>query len=87
MAFDVTAMDPKMLDVVGITPNTAIAVVALSGGAGSVKFPGFTKIQFAVAHSQSANAARASAISGNEVTLAGTGSDVVMVMVAGEVRR
>lgn len=82
MAFDVTSQSPTRVENVGINHSLQMhaGVVALSGGSATVTIPGVDTVVFADASSQTANAARVSATSGQSFTITGTGSDIVMWM-------
>lgn len=80
MAFTVTSKSPTPVRNVGQDhfPRIFTGVVALSSGTATVKIPGAKVIVSAFASSQTANAARISDITGNVITITGTGTDVVM---------
>jgi hypothetical protein len=80
MAFDVLSKEPTLVENVGINHSLIMlsGVVALSSGSKTVSLPGIDKVVYANASSQTANAARISATSGNTFTITGTGTDVVM---------
>lgn len=83
MAFNFTSMTRRLLDTIGVATRAEYGIVALSSGTATVN-TSFTVVEVAFAESQSANAARISAIANNQLTITGTGSDVVMWLAIGK---
>lgn len=77
MAFNFTSLSRKVLDVIGVAVREDYGIVALSGGTADVK-TSLDIVEVAFVASQTANAARVSAISGGTITITGTGTDAVM---------
>ena len=86
MAFNYTADTVEILEDVGQFPPIACGSVVLSGWSATVTIRHFSKVKMAVASSQTANAARVSATSGNTFTITGTGTDRVDWFAVGAVR-
>ena len=86
MAFFYTANTNEQMQVVGHFPPIAFGSVVLSGGTATVTIATFPFVKMAIASSQTANAARVSAVSGNTFTIIGTGTDEVDWLAVGTVR-
>lgn len=83
MAFTVTSLPVTNMRVVGEYDNFRVWVGALVAGTKAIDFgEGISRVLGAWASSQTANAARISDITGSIVTVAGTGTDTVMVLAA-----
>lgn len=77
MAFVYSAATQELLRNIGIFPGLVSGSVVLSGGTATVTIPGARLVKMAIASSQTANAARVSATSGNTFVVTGTSSDQV----------
>ena len=77
MAFNQSAVSPTYLPSTGVQPNLVYGVGALVSGSLVVTMPGNRTVITAMAHSQTANAARVSDTTGATLTISGTGTDVV----------
>lgn len=86
MAFYYAADTTELLPSLGQYPQIVVGSVVLSGGTITVTVPNFSIVKGAIASSQTANAARVSAVSSNTFTITGNGSDRVDFMVWGKLR-
>lgn len=77
MAFHYTADSTKISEKAGHVLPFAEGSAVLAAGTATVKVPQARKVKMAIASSQTANAARVSATSGNTFTITGTGTDRV----------
>lgn len=85
MAFPLSSQPATQIQAVGSFTQLAWAIVTQSGGAATVTFPQFKRVLSVHVNAQnSTNATRVTDITGNVVTIAGTGSEVVMVLAIGE---
>ena len=78
MAFNKTSQAARLLNVVGPKCEIVCGMTTLSGGAGTGTAVQLKTVHGVIVTAQSANAANCSATSGNQFTLGGTGSEVVM---------
>jgi hypothetical protein len=77
MAFTLSADETNLLKSVGVFPQLAYGSVALSNGTITVTIPNARLVKVATVSSQTANAARVSAVSSNTFDITGTGTDRV----------
>lgn len=77
MAFHYAADAIEKVEKIGHVLPMAKGSVALTGGTATVTIPFMRLVHMAVASSQTSNAARVSAVSGNTFTITGTGTDRV----------
>ncbi len=77
MAFYYTANAAEIVEPIGHYEPIAVGSVVLSGGSATVTVPQAFVVKMAVCSSQTSNAARCSATSGNSFTVTGTGTDRV----------
>ena len=77
MAFYYTADTNELPPLIGQYPQMAIGSVVLVAGSATVTVQNFSIVKMAVASSQTANAARVSAVSSNTFTVTGTSTDRV----------
>lgn len=77
MAFYYTADTVDVVKSVGVLTQLVSGSVVLSGGSATVTIANARLVKMAIASSQTANAARVSATSGNTFTITGTGTDRV----------
>lgn len=83
MPFNFTSLPTQLVDVVGVATNMRFGIIALSGGTATVK-TGHMRVKSAWAQSQTSNTARVSDITGDGITITGTGTDVAMWFAIGD---
>lgn len=77
MAFYYAVDSSQIVEQIGNFCPLAVGSSVLSGGSATVTVPQAYLVKMAVASSQTSNAARVSATSGNTFTITGTGTDRV----------